>query len=605
MPNNKPKLITYLVLFVALIIGFIFIGFLGVRLGHPTDGLVSKTPSASQGHKDSSVSNATIDDSLDSLNGAEFGILYYNLIQFGMSESDLTRSNEEEEALLKLFLKCTNFSVTDINTNEMKATVQFTYPALDSIIPSVLQQTSKNSHLDTLSILSIAFEEINNTLLQSPKFTSTDREFNIVEDASGGYKFGATTIGSGFIDTVFTIPYLRYMNEEYVSSIIDTSPEKLYGVSSVHEIPCTALHPDTHIPDDNSILITECAIALPNSSNTHFTKPITFDMDNDGVDETIWINSQYGLIIFEGETPRAVIMPSEWRNVCESPDGKDLFEHMLPTYLAVIDSNIQDGCIEIIVCMKSAHSDIVDGSYYVFSYNADNLLHSKKLMDFGQARRNLGLAVKGNHLAIEVFVNIMGFRYMQLNAKLDPVELKLDLYTDGKLFYKHTIKPITHTGMPFFIENKAILAVPLDCYTVDSTGTADQKVTLPIGTVLTPVRASCELDLGGLLLEQPVIIGNNSSYPTSEDYADRLRKGIIMFRDENGTAYMVNVEITANPGIELINTNVGEYFIDKAFYPESIYIGGIEQNILFKDLNYLPYFDYLTFNNVIDDFLRD
>lgn len=603
MLNNKSKIIMYLVLLIALIIGFII--FPGRKLMHPTNTLDSGTPSVSHDPEASPNPDDATNNPLDALNGSKFGILYYNLVQFGVSESELERSSEEEEALLKLFLKCTNFSVTGIDTEKMKASVRFTYPALDSIIPYVLQQTSENVKLDVSNILSMASAEINNVLLQSPESVSTDREFDIIEDASGGYKFGATTIGSGFIDAVFTIPYMRYMNEAYVSSISDTTPKALYGVSSVNEIQSPASHPDTYVPNDNSILISECTIELSDDVGTHFTKPITLDMDNDGIDETIWINSGYGLIIFEGETPNAVHMPQEWRSICESSEGKELFEYMRPIHLTVIDSDIHDGCIEIIVCMKSVRTDIVNGSYYVFSYKTNEGLRSQKLLDFGQTHQSMGLAVKGNHLAIEVFVNIMGFRYMQLNAKLDPEALKFNYYSNGKLFFKHTVKTVSYTGIPIFAESKALLAVPLDCYTVDDTGAADKRVTLPIGTVLTPVRASRELDLGGLLLEQPVIIDNDSSYPTSEDYADRLRKGIIMFRDETGTEYMVDVEITAKPGIELTDTNVGNHFINEAFYPESIYIGGIEQNILFKNLDYTGYLGYMTFNNVIEVFLKD
>lgn len=603
MFKTKSKIIVYLVLLIALII--VFIVFSSRKLVHPNNPSDFETPSASLDSEASPNPDDAADNPLDVLNGSKFGILYYNLVQFGVSESELERKSEEEEALLKLFLKCTNFSVTGIDIEKMKASVRFTYPALDSIIPNVLQQTSEKSNLNASGILSMAFAEINDILLQSPESVSADREFNIIEDASGGYKFGATTIGSGFIDTAFTIPYIRYMNEEYVSSISNTTPKALYGVSSVNEIQIPAAHPDAYIPSDNSILISECAIELADSPDTRSTKPITFDMDNDGIDETIWINSGYGLIIFEGETPRAVNMPQEWRSISESSESKDLFEYMHPIHLTVIDSDIDDGCIEIIVCMKSVRTDIVDGSYYVFSYKADEGLRSQKLMDFGQTHQSLGLAVKGNHLAIEVFVNIMGFRYMQLNAKLDPEALKFNYYSNGKLFFKHTVKTVSYTGIPIFTESKASLSVPLDCYTVDKTGAADKKITLPIGTVLTPVRASRELDLGGLLLEQPVIIDNDSSYPTSEDYADRLRKGIIMFRDENGTAYMVDVEITAKPGIELADTNIGDRFMDEAFYPESIYIGGIEQNILFKNLDYTGYLDYMAFNNVIKDFLKD
>lgn len=603
MLKTKSKIIMYLVLLIALIIGFIV--FSGRKLMHPTNTLNSETPSASHDSETSPNPEDATGNQLDALNGSKFGILYYNLVQFGVSESELERSSEEEENLLKLFLKCTNFSVTGIDIEKMKASVRFTYPDLDSIIPYVLQQTSENFNLDASNILSMASVEINNILLQNSESVSTDREFDIVEDALGSYKFGATTIGSGFIDTVFTIPYIRYMNEEYVSSISNATPKALYGVSSVNEIQIPATHPDTYVPNDNSILISECAIELSDSPDTRSTKPITLDMDNDGIDETIWINSGYGLIIFDGETPRAVNMPQEWRSISESSESKDLFEYMHPIHLTVIDSNIDDGCIEIIVCMKSVRTDIVDGSYYVFSYKADEGLRSQKLMDFGQTHQSMGLAVKGNHLAIEVFVNIMGFRYMQLNAKLNPEDLKFIYYSNGKLFFKHTIKTVSYTGIPVFTESKALLAVPLDCYTVDDTGAADKKITLPIGTMLTPVRASRELDLGGLLLEKPVIINNNSSYPTADDYTDRLRKGIIMFRDENGTAYMVDVEITAKPGIELTDTNIGDRFMDEAFYPESIYIGGIEQNILFKNLDYTGYLDYMTFNNVIGDFLKD
>lgn len=603
MPKHKSGIIMYLVLLIALVI--VSIVFSSRKLIHPANTLNSETPSA---FYDSEANRNPEDDPgnpLDALNGSKFGILYYNLTQFGLSERALERSSEDEEALLKLFLKCTNFSVTGIDTETMKASVRFTYPALDSIIPCVLQQASENSHLDASNILRMALVEINNFLLQGPECVFTDREFNIVEDTLGGYKFGATTIGSGFIDTVFTTPYIRYMNEDYVSSISNTTPKALYGVSSVNEIQIPAAHPDAYVPNDNDILISECIIELSDDPDSHFTKPITFDMDNDGIDETIWINSEYGLIIFEGETPRAVNMPQEWRSICESSDGKKLFEHMQPIHLTVIDSDVHDGCIEIIVCMKSVRTDIVDGSFYVFSYEADEGLRSQKLMDFGQTHQSIGLAVKGNHLAIEVFVNIMGFRYMQLNAKLDPEALKLNYYSNGKLFFKHTVKTASYTGIPVFKESKALLAVPLDCYTVDDTGSADKKVTLPIGTLLTPVRASRELDLGGLLLEQPVIINNNSFYPTSDDYADRLRKGIIMFRDEKGTAYMVDVEITAKPGIELTDTNIGSCFRDEVFYPESIYIGGIEQNILFSNLDYTGYLDYMTFSSVIEDFLKD
>ena len=74
------------------------------------------------------------------------------------------------------------------------------------------------------------------------------------------------------------------------------------------------------------------------------------------------------------------------------------------------------------------------------------------------------------------------------------------------------------------------------------------------------------------------------------------KTGEIVFRDQNGDVYVVRVEITSYPSIDLGYA----YFSDKSIsfehgqwmYPESIYIGGIEQNVLFGDLDYSAYVQY-------------
>lgn len=590
-----------------IIIAVLMTGLISCKFRHSDGNLDSApTPSPSNFLGDWSFES---NDTLSKLKGAKSGVLYYNLNQFGISIEMLEREDSMEESLLALYLKCSNFSVTGIDTENLTASITITSPALDSLIISIFDEISKESNKSPATLLDSALNMLSDIMPQETFRINTSYELKIIPDGEDKYRFNDSSLYSDFIDVFFTRMYSHYVNEEYLLSINPSSSYSQYGIANTAEIENQIIDLKVSSADKTHIFIAEHSIDVAHNYDKHSTEAFRLDLNSDGSDEVIWIDSEYGLIIFEEDEPCAVNMPDEWRRrINESVNNSDFFDIMLPIHLMVIDSDIHDNCIEIIVCMKNAQSAIVEGEYYVFTYEQDKGLRSKNLLAFGQAQPYLGMTCKGNHLAIETLVNIMGFRYMQLNARLNPKTLELDYYTNAELFFKHTIQPIAHTGIPAFTQSNAVLATALECYYVDDTGNPTEKVCLAAGTTLTPVRASCALSLtsGGLSYDSPIFVSeydHDNVYPSEEDYIKRFRKGKIMFRDDIGDAYMVEVEITPNPAIKLCETNVGENFRDNFYYPESIYIGGIEQNVLFENLNYTAYFEYLTRNGLSQEAL--
>ncbi len=533
--------------------------------------------------------------------GNNTGILYYNLNLFNIDSEELLDLNEQEQILMSLFLKCTLYSIQAVHEDDLTASVEISFPCMEQLMTEVITDTLRKQQLyDAEALKSIAIDELCTRLPFTNETKATTLELKILkDDYTNSYNFSPDCGMEHFIRENFSSPYSELMNIEYISKQRADIPLQLDGITSINDIPSEITYLPAASAGNDSIFIAEHSMSITECNGRTFTNVFSIDLDYDGSDEIICISAEYGLIIFKNGLPYAISMPNAWRtqwgNTFDDISG---FGDLTPIHIMIIDSNIDDHKVELIICTRNNEAGDYCGEYYAFSYDPEVGLIGRKLLEYGPTQPYLGISCKGNHLAIETLVNVMGFRYMQINAKLTE-DLTLDYYSDGKLLYKHTIDTITHTGMPSYTESKAVLAVELECYKLDESGFEEKRVKLPAGSVLTPVRAtiSLSLDGGGIGYARPIRpleIPADAAYPTAEDYAKHQRTGKIMFRDEYGVAYMVDVEITAHPSIDLHETNLkGQFESGTCFYPESIYIGGIEQNVLFKNLDYSAYLEYM------------
>lgn len=526
------------------------------------------------------------------VNGNVSGLVYYSSNLFGLElDTAFPELEAKAKAILQLYLQCAHYKIISIDETELIARVEMTTPDMEAFIKESIENQIRNNMGYTEDMLLSSVENMLSSCMDTTDLVMTTAIELKLTPSGDGYDFTEDCGMKEFISEHFIIPYQNYMCEDYVREL-----EEILGIVHSEEmtLPETVVKIKTSKPTKDSIFIAETGLSIITHENgKQSTEAYELDIDADGEKETVCITAAEGLVILRNGEVLAEYMPDSWLTVYSSWNPVDLseFRDLKPEQLIFIDWNVNDDCVEMIVRMRNSRVQGIHGEYYVFRLDAENKLTANCIMSYGEDEPYLGLACKDNHLAIETFVNVMGFRYMQLNATLTD-DLELRFYTNGELFYKHTIDIITDTGIEPFPEQKAVLAVPLICYPFKEGGVEWNAVTLPAGTVLTPVRASCSLNLdgGGLGYAAP-IRGNFDS-----DYVPHQRRGEIVFRDQNGDVYVVRVEITSYPSIDLGDA----YFSDKSIgfehgqwmYPESIYIGGIEQNVLFGDLDYSAYVQY-------------
>ena len=542
-----------------------------------------------------------------SLDGNMSGILYYNLDLFRVDRGSIGFDDEKQEVLFDLFLMSTKYSVESIDRAMGYMEVNFVHPFMpDMIFDACYDVLISETTSDTAVLLDHIYERLligmdnvsANTQCEAYRFPLTEKEGKLCV-AEESY------VMDRFFEENFFAPYIRYFNPETIEGYRAEYPYEIDLVGNKDTLLGGVMEADSlEVTEDNIEIFSSSINTVEGNGNYECTEGFSLDINGDGGKEVVWISSEYGLVIFRNEKAIAASRPDEWmRNWERSAYGTSEFGTYMPAELIIVDSDKADERIEIIVRIRDTGSSEAGGEYYVFSYDGNNSLASKKLLDYGDGKPYTGLMCTGSCLAVETYVNIMGFRYMQINAVIDE-ELGLTGLDGGGIFSSHTIETIIFNGYAdrlanngltsAYSESSAVLTMPLSCTKLSLDESDPVTVTLPAGTVLTPISASNKLALsGGGLADTRPIVWTEGSYPSAEDYAARCRSGIITFRTENGDVYSVSVEIVPSRSIDLSALNIGAALATgRYYYPESVYIGGIEQNTLFAPLNYIGYFSY-------------
>lgn len=542
-----------------------------------------------------------------SFEGNASGILYYNLDIFGVDRLGMEFEDEKQEALFDIFTMSTTYTVNSIDAENGVMDVVFLYPSMPDVILEACRDVLAS---ETTSDTAVLLDHIYDRLLIGMENAAANK-------SSEAYRFPVTVRGDklcisegsnaaeSFFEARFFTPYSSYFNPEAVAEYRAEYPYEIDLVGDEALLLGGVIEADAlEITEANIEIFSSPINTVAGNGNYECTEGFSLDINGDGGSEVLWISSEYGLVIFKDEKAIAASRPDDWlKNWERSAYGISEFGTYMPAELIIVDSDREDARLEIIVRIRETGSPEAGGEYYVFGYDGNNSLTSKKLLDYGDGKPYTGLMCTGSCLAVETYVNIMGFRYMQINAVIDG-ELGLTGLDGGGIFSSHTIETIIFNGYAdrlandgltsAYSESSAVLAMPLSCTKLSLDEGEPEAVVLPAGTVLTPVSASNKLALsGGGLADIRPIAWTEGGYPSAEDYAARCRSGIITFRTENGDIYSVSVEIVPSRSIDLSGLNIGATLASgRYYYPESVYIGGIEQNTLFAPLNYSAYFGY-------------
>ncbi len=533
-------------------------------------------------------------DSNISWSGEKGGLIYYNSKILGLDFSSLmARLDELSADLFTLYLQSTHYIIKEIDEENLTALVLLTVPDLEAEVIELFSAMSSSGALTTWGFVSAVKEQLA-SLISFSNFTRIPDVTLPITVENEGYVISEDSGLSDLLFDTFVEVYESCLSEEYVTELMNES-----GIlfSSVEAIRTEATILDSYIPTEDNIIIAQSSLeTCAGGKIGDYTSPFLIDLDNDFEDELIFVSAQIGLVILKENGDQYSFMFDEWIDAfIEQTDEEPCeFGNLIPTELTIIDSDINDGRIEIILKMRSGFYTCGEyGKYYIFGFDPSSGLTGKELTEYGALNTFTSIGVRGNHLCLETLVNIMGFRYMQINAHINE-DLELSLYSNGNLFFRYTIFWQAAVNEKQYTQSKAVLAVPLTCNKVTSEGTPGEVVTLPVGTELIPVRASRVLnpDGGGLAYASPVGSGERS------DTIPSLRVGEIVFQDNKYNLYIVRAEITSFPAVDLANVYYSDW--DDAeqiksgtlFYPESIYIGGIEQNVLFENIDYSAYAQY-------------
>lgn len=542
-----------------------------------------------------------------SLEGNMSGVLYYNLDMFGVERDGIEFDDEEQEAVFDLFLMSTRFTVEYVSRTEKYAEVRFAYPFMQGIIFNACHDVLvSETTSDTAVLLDHIYDRLLIGMDNSAETTFRKLLRLRLEESDGKLRIidGGEILDSFFEENFFE-PYGQYFSPEAIGIYRAELPYRIDLVGSGDTLPGGVAEADAQeVTEENIGIFSSSINTIAEGADYECTEGFSLDIDGDGAGEIVWISSQYGLVIFRNEKVVAASRPDEWMaNWERNAFGASDFGEYVPAELIIVDSDADDGRLEIIVRIRETSSSGAGGEYYVFGYDGGGGLTSKKLLDYGDGKQYTGLMCSGSCLAVETYVNIMGFRYMQINAVIDE-NLCLTGLDGGGIFSSHSIDTIVFDGyadrlvsdglMNAYGESSAVLTMPLNCTRLSLDGSDPAAVTLPVGTVLTPISASNKLVLnGGGIADIRPIAWTEGSYPSAEDYAARCRSGVITFRAENGDIYSVDVEIVPSRSIDLSALNIGAVLAPgRYYYPESVYIGGIEQNTLFAPLDYNGYFSY-------------
>lgn len=529
-----------------------------------------------------------------SWSGETGGLVYYNSKILGLDFSSMTaRLDDLSAALFTLYLQSTHYVVKDIDKDNLTALVLLTVPDLEAEVNELFSTMSSSGALTSWGFVSAVKEQLASLISFSNFKRIPDATLPITVE-NGGYVIPKDSGLSDLLFDTFIEVYETCLSEEYVIELMNES-----GIlfSSVEAIRSDATILDSYVPTEDNIIIAQSSLeTCKDRTIGEYTNPFLIDMDNDSEDELIFVSAQTGLVILKENGDQYSFMFDEWLDSFteQTDEYPCTFNSLEPLELTIIDSDIDDGRIEIILKMSSVfHNDGEYGKYYIFGFDPSLGLTGKELIEYGPLSMFTSIGVRGNHLCLETLVNIMGFRYMQINAHITE-DLELSLYSNGNLFFRYTIFWQSSISETQYKQSKAVLAVPLTCNRVTSEGTPGESVTLPVGTELIPVRASRVLnpDGGGLAYASPVGSGERSETIPS------LRVGEIVFQDNKYNLYIVRAEITSFPAVDLANVYYSDWNDTEQiksgtlFYPESIYIGGIEQNVLFENIDYSAYAQY-------------
>lgn len=533
-------------------------------------------------------------DSPISWNGEKGGLIYYNATILGLDFSSLiARLDDLSADLFTLYLRSTHYIIKDIDEENLTTLILITVPDLEAEITEIFSTLSSSGALTSWGFVSKAKEQLASLISFSNFKRIPDITLPIAIE-NGSY---VITKDSGLADLLFDTfieVYENCLSEDYVIELMNES-----GIlfSSTENIWTDATILDAYVPTEDNIIMAQSSLTTCTSKTIgEYTQPFLIDLDNDSENELIFMSAQIGLVILKENGDQCSFMFDEWLDAFSEQVDEDpcTFGSLVPQEITIIDSDINDGRIEIMLKMRDMyHYSDEHGTYYIFGFDPSSGLTGKALTEYGTLSTFTSIGVRGNHLCLETLVNIMGFRYMQINAHITE-DLELSLYSNGNLFFRHTIFWQSAVNETQYTQSKAVLAVPLTCNKVTSKGTPGESVTLPVGTELIPVRASRVLnpDGGGLAYASPVNSGVKS------DTIPSLRVGEIVFQDNKYNLYIVRAEITSYPAVDLANVYYSDWDVDThikpgtLFYPESIYIGGIEQNVLFENIDYSTYAQY-------------